>query len=62
MFVHIYVVTIRVPWGYIAAKAWGYSSGHPVLALHGNVFYRMYSSYVYGNFCVLLTVQMHMVK
>ena len=30
-----YVVTIKVPWGQIAGKAWGHSNGRPVLALHG---------------------------
>lgn len=24
-----------VPWGHVAAKAWGPSEGHPVLCLHG---------------------------
>lgn len=24
-----------VPWGHVAAKAWGHSEGHPVLCLHG---------------------------
>ena len=32
-------VTIKVPWGYIAGKAWGYSKGHPVLALHGKLLW-----------------------
>ena len=29
------VVTIPVPWGHIAGKAWGKPSGLPVLAVHG---------------------------
>ena len=41
----VYIVTIKVPWGHIAGKAWGYSNRHPVLALHGEVlvvFYRIH--------------------
>lgn len=39
------VVTIKVPWGQIAGKAWGHSNRRPVLALHGEVlvvFYRIH--------------------
>ena len=28
-------VTLPVPWGHIAAKAWGNPTGKPVLAVHG---------------------------
>ncbi|XP_033919260.1 serine hydrolase-like protein 2 isoform X2 [Melopsittacus undulatus] len=28
-------VKFPVPWGHVAAKAWGSSEGHPVLCLHG---------------------------
>ena len=28
-------LTIPVPWGHIAGKAWGQPSGQPVLAVHG---------------------------
>ena len=31
------IVTIKVPWGHIAGKAWGHSNGRPVLALHGKM-------------------------
>jgi hypothetical protein len=32
-------VTFPVPWGHIAAKAWGNPMGKPVLALHGKYFF-----------------------
>ena len=31
--------TFPVPWGHIAAKAWGNPMGKPVLALHGKYFF-----------------------
>jgi len=32
---YYYLVSIDVPWGRICGKAWGSSSGKPILALHG---------------------------
>ena len=43
---YIYVVTIKVPWGHIAGKAWGSSNGRPVLALHGKYIFTL--TYITG--------------
>lgn len=35
MNIPIVAVTLPVPWGHVAGKAWGDPAGKPVLALHG---------------------------
>lgn len=46
-------VTIPVPWGHVAGKAWGDPTGKPVLALHGMLALVGLWWYLYGHSCRL---------